>query len=111
MILLDTSDYKQLPLNIKPLYLSFVEIKIDDMLKRHDLAFTQVLQYYSIQDIKEAFRSSFFERGRLTVDSMSKYDTILRLLEYGGLDIKPCHFITEVKALFNHTFRREATNV
>ena len=109
MILLDTSDYKQLPLNIKPLYLSLVEVKINDMLKRHNLAFTQVLEYYSIPDIREAFNSSFLEGGKLVVDSMSKYDTLLRLLEYGGLNIKPCHFITEVKTLFNLTFRKEVT--
>lgn len=108
MILLDTSNYKQLPLNIKPLYLSLVEIEIDNLLKRQDLGFTQVLQYYSIPEIREAFSSSFLERGYLTVDSMSKYDMIIRLLEYGGQDIKPCHFVSDMKTLFNRTFRREA---
>lgn len=106
MILLDTSEYKNLPLNIKPLYLSLVEVKINDMLKRKDLAFSQVLKYYSISDIRKAFSSSFIEYGNLIVDSMSEYDTILRLLEYGGLNIKASHFISEVRILFNNIFKR-----
>lgn len=106
MILLNTSEYNHLPLNIKPLYLSLVEIKINEMLKRNDLAFLQIIKLYSISDIKEAFRSSFIERGNLTVDSTSHYDYLLRLLEFGGQDIKPCHFISEVRALFNNIFKR-----
>lgn len=105
MILLDCSRFNKLPLEIKPLYLNFISIQLTNKLKHRDLAFSQVLDNYSINQIKEAFNSVYIDKDYIITQPGTIQDKIIRLLEFGGQNTKASHFVTYARLLFENTFK------
>ena len=107
MIILDLSNYYNLPLTIKPLFMQIANIEIVQKMKYENLGFKQILEQYTLDEIKFALNQSKVKNGYLFVESNTKADRIVRLLEYGGEGIKPSHLITDIRNRFSMTFRKE----
>lgn len=106
MILLDCNNYKYLPITLKPLYLNFVNIELLSKKNNRDLAFSQVLDKYSLDEIKEAFRETYIDNNYLISQPQTNSDLILRILEYGSRNIKASHFISNVKNRFEYIYSK-----
>lgn len=107
MILLDLSKYYNLPLTIKPLFVQIADIELVNKMKYGTLGLNQLLEYYTLDELKFALNQVQIKRGFLYVEPNTKAERIIKLLEFGGPHIKPVHLITEIQNRFSLTFRKE----
>lgn len=107
MILFDYSLLKRIPLSIKPLYLHYTQIELVNKFKYKDLAFSQVLKYYSLDDIKEAFNSIYVEDNFIKIKDNTDEDRLLRLLEFGGQNVKASHLISDINKLIENSVKED----
>ena len=99
MILLNCNDFSIGAFAVKENFIHLCEAKLIEFQKDKTLGLLQILDLYSMEDIRMAFRAITFDRyNNLLVPSQSSSEFILRLLEYGGESIRATHFISLVKS-------------
>ena len=97
MILVNCKSFLQGATSIRNLFIQMFNYELINLANNNSLGLNQVLQIYTMEDIKRAINSIGYNNGYLEVPEQSKASKILRYLEYGGENVRPTHIIDKTK--------------
>lgn len=100
MIILDTKNLALSPEYILRQLKQIIYVIYLSLKENHSESVLMISELFSDKEIKDAINSIYLDKHRNIVsDSQSRYDKILRYLEYGGEAVKSPHLIS--KAISN----------
>lgn len=98
MIIFNCNSFLHGAYSIREMFIHLCNAKLIKLQKDKSLGLIQLLDKYSLQDIKSSFKDIYInENGYLCTPEQSKSSYILRYLEYGGEDVRSTHLISSVK--------------
>lgn len=108
MILLNCNKFIQGAYSIREIFIQLCDSRLTRFQKDNNLGLQQILDYYSLSDIKRAFRNiSVNEYGYLYVPNKTSSELILRYLEYGGENVRATHLLSQTVNEINNLFELE----
>lgn len=98
MRLIDCRNFIQGAETLRTLYIQLCDIYLGQLYQDNSIALKQILERYSMKDIRDAFRNiSVDNQGYLFISDKSRYSMLMRYLEFGGENIKPTHILSLAK--------------
>lgn len=99
MIILNCNKFRVGAESVREMFIQLCDAKLVELQKYKNLGLMQMLDKYSVEDLKRAFRSVKVDKyNNLFAATESPSEFILRLLEYGGESVRPTHLISLVKS-------------
>jgi hypothetical protein len=97
MKILNSSDFCLDRYRLKSILSQSIYYNLLLLLKDKSLGLTQMLDRYSLYEIKNALRDiKIDDKGIIYIPERTKSDYIIRYLEFGGDGVRPTHLISSV---------------
>ena len=97
MIILNCNSLIHPSESIRQSFINLCNIELYRLQNDNSLGLSQLIDKYSLNDIKSSFEDCYILNGILQIPEGTTSSIILRYLECGGEGIRPCYFLTNVK--------------